>query len=78
MRSPRSVGSLLPITNPDLSLPGGDFGLEALLAVDAPIQALTAQHANLDLDHVQPAGVLGDIVELQAVQQAPASAGGKA
>jgi len=31
---------------------------------------LTAQHANLDLDHVQPAGVLGDVVELQAVQKA--------
>jgi hypothetical protein len=28
---------------------GGDFGHEVLLAVDAPIQALAAQHANLDL-----------------------------
>jgi hypothetical protein len=44
-------------------LPGSNFGYKALLAVDAPIQAL--------IDHVQPAGVLGDVVELQAVQQAP-------
>jgi hypothetical protein len=36
----------------------------------APIQALTAQHANLDLDHVQPAGVLGDVMELKAMQKA--------
>ena len=40
------------------------------MAVDAAVQALAAQHANLDLDHVQPTGVLGDIVELQAAQQA--------
>ena len=52
-------------------LPGDDFGYETFLAVDAPIQALTAQHANLDFYHVQPAGMLGDVVELQAVQQSP-------
>jgi hypothetical protein len=28
---------------------GGDFGHEVLLAVDLPIQALAAQHANPDL-----------------------------
>ena len=47
-----------------LALPRSNFGYEVLLALDTPIQALAAQHANLDLDHVQPAGVLGDIVEL--------------
>jgi hypothetical protein len=41
-----------------------------LRVIDAPIQALAAQHANLDLDHVQPTGVLWDIVELQAAEQA--------
>ena len=35
------------------------------MAVDAPVEALAAQHADLDLDHVHPAGVLRDIVELQ-------------
>ena len=48
--------------------PRQHFGYQALLAVDATIQALTAQHANLDFYHVQPASVLGDVVELQAVE----------
>ena len=38
--------------------------------VDAAVEALAAQHADLDLDHVEPAGVLGGVVELQAAQQA--------
>jgi hypothetical protein len=49
-----------------LPFPGGDFGCEALVDGDAPVQALAAQHANLDLDHVEPAGVLGNVVELQS------------
>ena len=40
------------------------------MAVDAAVQALAAQHANLDFDHVQPTGVLGDVVEFQAAEQA--------
>jgi len=39
------------------------------------VQALAAQHADLDLDHVGPAGVFGAVVELQAAQNA---AGAKA
>ncbi len=39
-----------------------------LLGGDAPFEALAAQHSDLDLDHVEPAGVLGDIVELQPAQ----------
>jgi hypothetical protein len=35
------------------------------------IQVLAAQHAGLDLDHVEPTGVLGGVVELQAKQDAP-------
>ena len=34
----------------------------------SPIETLTGQDADLDLDHVQPAGVLGDVVELQPAQ----------
>ena len=45
-------------------LPRGDFGHKLFRGCDTPVQALAAQHANLDLDYVQPAGVLGDIVEL--------------
>src|SRR5829696_6622331 len=35
------------------------------------IEALAAQHPDLDLDHVEPAGVLGGVVELEAAQDAP-------
>jgi hypothetical protein len=35
------------------------------VAVDAAVQALAAQHANLDFDHVQPTGVLWGKMELQ-------------
>jgi hypothetical protein len=46
-----------------LSFPGADFGLEALASTNPTVEALAAEHANFDLDHVQPAGVLGDVVE---------------
>src|SRR5450755_2248477 len=49
-------------------LPGGGFGDEARVAFDAPVEALESQDADLDLHHVQPTGVLGDIVELQSTQ----------
>jgi hypothetical protein len=38
---------------------------------------LAMQHPNLDLDHVEPAGVLGDIVELQPAQHAVRFASGE-
>ena len=50
---------------------------EALRIVDSAVQALAAQHADLDLDHVEPAGVLGGVVELQAAQNAPGFGGRK-
>jgi hypothetical protein len=34
----------------------------------AGVEALAAQHADFDLDHVQPTGMLGDVVELQWLQ----------
>ena len=52
------------------SFPGGDFGFEALPGSDPAVEALAAEHADFDLDHVQPAGVLGDVVELQSLQHA--------
>src|SRR5215207_1736327 len=48
-----------------LALPGGDLALEFLAVVDAPVQALALEHADLDLDHVEPTRVLGGVVELQ-------------
>lgn len=53
-----------------MSLPGRHLGHDALCALDPPIQALAAQHANLALDHAQPAGMLGDVVELEPAQEA--------
>ena len=56
-------------------LPRGDLGFHVLSVVDAPVEALGAQHADFDLDHVQPAGVLGRVVEFQATDHAPGFGG---
>ena len=57
-----------------LLLPCVDFADEAVWLVDPAIQALAAQHTDLDLDHVEPTGMLGGVVELEAAQiiEAPA------
>jgi hypothetical protein len=36
-----------------------------MVAVDAAVEALTAQDVDFDLDHVEPAGVLERVMELQ-------------
>ena len=46
-------------------------------AVDAAIETLAAQHADLDLHHVEPACVPWGVVELDAAQNAPGLRGGK-
>src|SRR5215207_10782681 len=58
-----------------LPLPCADLAIEFLWMVDSTIEALAAQHPDLDLDHVEPAGVLGGVVELQAAQDAPGFGG---
>ena len=52
-------------------LPSGDFADEALGVVDSAIEALAAEHADLDLDHVEPAGMPGGVMELQPSQNSP-------
>ena len=52
-------------------LPCGDFADEAVGIVDPAIQTLAAQYADLDFDHVEPTGMLGGVVELQAAQNPP-------
>ena len=37
-----------------LSLPGGEFGVEGLEVLDAPVQALAGQHGELDLGDIEP------------------------
>jgi hypothetical protein len=60
-----------------LSFPCGDFADEALWIVDSAIQAFAAEHADLDLNHVEPTGMLGGVVELEAAQNSPGFRGRK-
>jgi len=53
-----------------LAFPCGDLSLEDVAVVDAAIEALGSQDADLDLDHVEPGSVLGRVMELQATEDA--------
>ena len=52
-----------------LSLPGGEFGVECLEVVDAPVQALAGQHGEFDLGDVEPRAVLGGVVDLEPLRE---------
>src|ERR1700678_1561568 len=60
-----------------VSFPSCDFGDEADLCGDTPVEALAAQDADFDLHHVEPAGVLGRVLELQPAQHAARFGGRK-
>src|SRR5208337_3956903 len=47
-----------------------DLGDEPVTAFDAAIETLAFEHADLDLNHVEPAGVLGRVVELKPPEHA--------
>jgi hypothetical protein len=53
-----------------LSPPRFDFGYEGFALANATIEALTAQHANLDFHHVEPTGMFGCVMKLQARKDA--------
>ena len=53
-----------------LALPDFDCSVENLALADAAVQALAVQHTDLDLCHVQPAGMFGRVVEFQALEDA--------
>ena len=53
-----------------LSLPGFDFGDEGLPFADAAIQTLTAQYADFDFHHVEPARMFRCVMKLQALKDA--------
>ena len=59
-----------------LLFPGGGLGDETGVAFDAAVEALAGEDADLDLDHVEPAGMLGDVVELEPAQHPRASSAG--
>ena len=54
-----------------LGLPCVDLGNEAVAAFDATIETLAFEHADLDLNHVEPAGVFGRVVEVEPPELAP-------
>jgi len=56
-----------------LLLPCGGLGDEARVAVDAPVETLAARTPISISTHVEPAGMFGDVVELQSAQHPSAS-----
>jgi hypothetical protein len=54
-----------------VGLPRRDLPLQGRLIGQATVQALLGQYAQLDLGHVQPAGVLGCVMRLQPIGQPP-------
>jgi hypothetical protein len=53
-----------------LRLPDVDLGNEPVTAFDAAIETLAFEHADLDLNHVEPTGVLAGVVELKPPEHA--------
>ena len=51
------------------------LGSERRLRRDAAVEALLDHHADLDLDHVEPAGVLRRVVKLEPAEDATGLAG---
>jgi hypothetical protein len=51
-----------------LVLPCRNFDVEDGAITDAPIQALPAHDADLDLHHIQPTGMFGCVVKLQPLK----------
>src|ERR671918_1576503 len=56
---------------------GLDFPPEGGFVGDALVQTLPAEHAQLQLGHVQPTTMLGGVVELQALENPPSLDRGK-
>ena len=51
-----------------MALPGLDFADQEVPVVDASVEALAAQDADLDFDLVQPTGVSWRVVELDPLE----------
>ena len=54
-----------------LGLVGGDLALQGVGVGVSPFETGAAQHAELDLRHVEPAGVFGRVVKLEPLHDAP-------
>ena len=53
-----------------LRLPDVDLGNQPVGAFNSAIETLAFEHADLDLNHVEPAGVLGRVVEVEPPEHA--------
>src|SRR5271166_2125281 len=53
-----------------LRLPDVDLGNQPVGAFDSAIETLAFEHADLDLNHVEPAGMLGRVVEVEPPEHA--------
>ena len=53
-----------------MGLPDDDLGNEPVAALDAAIETLSFEHADLDLNHVERAGVFRCVVELKPPEHA--------
>ena len=56
---------------------GVDGSLQGSLVGITPLETGPGQHAELDLRHVQPTGVLGRVVKFQPPDDAPGFGGGE-
>ena len=69
------LGSEPPVNSGPSRVPlrhaGSDGSFQVVLVGVASAQAGPGQHAELDLRHIQPASVLGSVVELQPLGNAP-------
>ena len=57
--------------------PRADLATQHISVVQPATKALSRQHTNFDFRHVEPTGVLGRVMELQAVEQPPRFIRGK-
>jgi hypothetical protein len=48
-------------------LPDGEFGVENIEVVDAPVEALAGRYRQLDFGDVEPGAVFGGVLDLQAL-----------
>ena len=56
---------------------GPNGGNQRWLVTVASLQAVSGQRAEFNLGHVQPTGVFGRVVKLQALGKAPSLTGGE-
>ncbi len=54
-----------------VGFPGGDFALEQGLGRNPLIQTLTRQDSQFGFHHIEPTAVLGRVMKLDALDQAP-------